>query len=152
MKTDPLKRYRGTIFVCRVRLGKLVAKREKLNQEISRVSDLVVANANFLPEEEKADQLEQLEQLVAEPPGFTESVRNIMKANAIHPATALQVREMMAKDGFDLRAYSNPLASIHTILKRLAERGEVTTSVNDGQTYYRWKASGERRGQYSGSR
>ena len=146
MRHAPLKRYRGTIFVCRARLGKLVAKREKLNQEISRVSDLVIANANFLPEEEKADQLEQLEQLVAEPPGFTESVRNILKANAIRPATALQVREMMAKAGFNLRAYSNPLASIHTILKRLAERDEVTTSMNDGQTYYRWKASGERRG------
>jgi hypothetical protein len=152
MRNDPLKRYRGTIFVCRVRLGKLVAKREKLNQEISRVSDLVIANANFLPEEEKADQLEQLEQLVAEPPGFTESVRNILKANAIRPATALAVRDMMAKAGFNLRAYSNPLASIHTILKRLAERGEVTTSMNDSQTCYRWKANADREGPNTGSR
>jgi predicted transcriptional regulator len=152
MRHDPLKRYRGTIFLCRARLDRLVAKREKLNQEISRVSDLVIANANFLPEEEKADQLEQLEQLVAEPPGFTESVRNILKANAIHPATALQVRDLMAKAGFNLRAYSNPLASIHTILKRLAERGEVTTSMNDSQTCYRWKANADREGPNTGSR
>ncbi len=49
------------------RLRKLVAKREKLNLEIERVSELIIANANFLPDEEKADQLLQLEQLVADP-------------------------------------------------------------------------------------
>src|ERR1017187_417005 len=76
---DRFKRYRVTILLGSVRLRKLVAKREKLNLEIERVSELITANANFLPDEQKADQLLQLEQLVADPPGFTDSVRKVLR-------------------------------------------------------------------------
>jgi hypothetical protein len=143
---DRFKRYRVTILLGSVRLRKLVAKREKLNLEIERVSELITANANFLPDEQKAEQLLQLEQLVADPPGFTDSVRKVLRANRGQAATAIAVREMLAKAGFNLSAYTNPLASIHTILKRLAERGEVTASMNDGQKYYRWKADAPGKG------
>ena len=54
---DRFKRYRVTILLGSVRLRKLVAKREKLNLEIERVSELITANANFLPDEQKAEQL-----------------------------------------------------------------------------------------------
>ncbi len=141
-----LKRYRATVLLCSLRLHKLLAKREKLNLEIGRVSDLLTANANFLPEQERAVQLQQLEQLVADPPGFTDSIRNVLKAHPAHPVSATDVRDMLAKAGFNLSAYSNPLASIHTILKRLAERGELTTSVKNEQTYYRWKTDVPRKG------
>ena len=30
--------------------------------------------------------------------------------------------------GFDMEAYSNPLATVHTVLRRLAESGEVETT------------------------
>ncbi len=140
---DQFKRYRITILLCSRRLEKLVAKREKLNAEIERISELLTANANFLPAEEKAEQLLQLEQLVADPPGFTDSVRQVLRANRWAEATPIAVRDMLAQAGFNLSAYNNPLASIHTILKRLAERGEVTTSVKDGQTCYRWKAKAD---------
>jgi hypothetical protein len=143
---DQFKRYRATILLCSLRLRRLVAKREKLNLEIERISELLIANANFLPDAEKADQLLQLEQLVADPPGFTDSVRKVLRANRGQAATALAVRDLLAKAGFNLSAYTNPLASIHTILKRLAERGEAIASTNDGQIYYRWKADAPRKG------
>jgi hypothetical protein len=142
---DQFKRYRITILLCSQRLHKLVAKREKLNAEIERISELLTANANFLPAEQKAEQLLQLEQLVADPPGFTDSVRQVLRANRWAEATPIAVRDMLAKAGFNLSAYTNPLASIHTILKRLAERGEVTASMNDGQVCYRWKADAPRK-------
>ncbi len=142
---DRFKRYRITILLCSQRLRKLVANREKLNLEIERISELVIANANFLPEEERAEQLRQLDDLVADPPGFTDSVRKVLRANRWSAATAIAVRDMLAKAGFNLSAYTNPLASIHTILKRLAERGEVTASTNDGQISYRWKADAPRK-------
>ena len=141
-----LKRYRATIVLCSLRLRKLVANREKLNLEIQRISALIAANADFLPEEERAVRLQELEQLVADPPGFTDSVRNVLRANPERAATATDVRDLLAEAGFNLSDYSNPLASIHTILKRLAERGEVTTITDNGQTYYRWKADGPRKG------
>jgi hypothetical protein len=43
--------------------------------------------------------------------------------------------------GFDLSRYENPLAVIHTTLKRLAEQGEVTICLVAGgsaATAYRW--------------
>ncbi len=141
-----LKRYRATIVLCSLRLRKLVANREKLNLEIERISALIAANANFLPEEERAVRLQELEQLVADPPGFTDSVRNVLRTNPECAVTATDVRDLLAEAGFTLSAYSNPLASIHTILKRLAERGEVTTITDNGQTYYRWKADVPRKG------
>jgi hypothetical protein len=141
-----LKPYRAAVLLCSLRLHKLLAKREKLNLEIERVSDLLTANANFLPEQEKAAQLQQLEQLVADPPGFTDSVRKVLRANPGLAATATAVRNMLANAGFNLSAYSNPLASIHTILKRLAERGELTTTVKNQQTCYRWKTDVPRKG------
>src|ERR1017187_7422371 len=137
---DRFKRYRATILLGTLRLRKLAAKREKLNLEIERVSAPITANAKFLPDEQKADQFLQLEQLGADRPGFTDWVRKVLRANRGQAATAIAVREMLAKAGFNLSAYNNPLASIHTILKRLAERGEATASMNDGRMYYRWKA------------
>src|ERR1039458_8135126 len=138
---DRFKRYRATILLGTLRLRKLVAKREKLNLEIERVSELITANANFLPDEQKAEQFLQLEQLVADPPGFAYSVRKVLRANRGQAATAIAVREMLAKAGFNLSAYNNPLASIHTILKRLAERGEGSAGLGGGRMCYRWKAA-----------
>jgi hypothetical protein len=143
---DELKRYRASILLCTLRLRKLVANREKLNLEIERISDLFTANANFLPESERTVQLQGLEQLVADPPGFTDSVRKVLRENPGHAATATAVRDMLAEAGFNLSAYSNPLASIHTILKRLAERGELTTSIKNEQIHYRWKTDVPRKG------
>ena len=143
---DRLKRYRATILVGTLRLRKLVANREKLNLEIERVSDLVLANANFLPEPERTDRLEELQHLVADPPGFTASVRKVLKSHRAQAATAIAVREMLAKALFDLSVYTNPLASIHTILKRLTEHGEVTATTHDGQVYYQWKENAPPKG------
>src|ERR1039458_9771466 len=92
---DRFKRYRATILLGSLRLRKLVAKREKLNLEIERVSELIIANANFLPDEQKAEQLLQLEQLVADPPGFTDSVRKVLRSDwrsSGSPSSSLPMR------------------------------------------------------------
>jgi len=131
--------YRRSIRLHHVHLRKLVADRDKLNLEIERAAEYITANANFLPDAERAEELYKLEQVIAGPPGFTDSVRNVLRNNPSYAATAIRVREMLAGSGFDLSSYSNPLASIHTILKRLADRGEVETIINNGEVYYRWK-------------
>ncbi|HKV93692.1 MAG TPA: hypothetical protein VJW20_14185 [Candidatus Angelobacter sp.] len=54
--------------------------------------------------------------------------------------TPMQVRERLHVLGYDLTKYkSNPVASIHTILKRLVEAGKVTAERNEiGKIAYRW--------------
>jgi hypothetical protein len=54
--------------------------------------------------------------------------------------TPVEVRDALVNSGFDLSAYSNPLAAIHTILKRLTKTEDVRPAIIDGdQTVYQWK-------------
>ena len=139
------KSYRNSIILATHRLKKLVADRDKLDLEIERVGEYIKANANFLPDEERETQLHKLQQIIAGPPGFTDAVRIVLSKNRSYAATAIGVRDLLIKDGYPLDGYSNPLASIHTILKRLADRGEVEIETTSGEIYYRWKGDVERR-------
>ena len=56
--------------------------------------------------------------------GLTEAVRMALRA-AGHPLTAVEVRAQLEGMGLDLDRYTNALAAIHTILKRLNESGEA---------------------------
>jgi hypothetical protein len=59
--------------------------------------------------------------------GMTDCVRAILK-KAVEPVTASEIRESLEAIGFDMNSYSNPLATIHTVLRRLTESGEVETT------------------------
>jgi hypothetical protein len=139
-----LTHYRSSIVLSTHRLKKLIADRDKLELEIERTGEYIKANANFLPDAEREAQLKKLEQLIAQPPGFTDAVRIVLSKNQGYSTTAIGVRELLVKSGFPLSGYSNPLASIHTILKRLADRGEVDTETVGGEMYYHWKGDDER--------
>src|SRR5215469_13777837 len=39
------------------------------------------------------------------------------------PLTPVEVRDRLVRQGFALTKYSNPLATIHSVLKRLAKQG-----------------------------
>lgn len=58
------------------------------------------------------------------PLGLTDACRLVLR-NSPAPLTALEVRDRLAAIGIDLSKYSNPLASIHTILRRMREGGEI---------------------------
>ena len=59
------------------------------------------------------------------PWGLTDACRMALRA-AGQPLTALEVRAQLQALGIDLSRYANDLAAIHTILRRLQERGEAT--------------------------
>src|SRR5215471_5009265 len=58
------------------------------------------------------------------PLGLTDACRLVLR-NSTSSLTALEVRDRLAAIGVDLDKYSNPLASIHTVLKRMQEAGEL---------------------------
>jgi hypothetical protein len=58
------------------------------------------------------------------PLGLTDACRLALR-NAPTPLTALELRDRLASIGIDLSKYSNPLASIHTVLRRMREAGEI---------------------------
>jgi hypothetical protein len=68
--------------------------------------------------------------------GLTEACKTSLRC-AKAQMTPLEVRDRLQATGFDINRYSNPLAAIHTVLRRLAESGEVRkrTTRAKGVTY-----------------
>ena len=70
--------------------------------------------------------------------GLTDACRAILR-NAGSPMTPVEIRNRLAAIGFDLAAYSNELASIHTVLKRLNKSGELRfVARGRGKHAYEW--------------
>ncbi|HYT68566.1 MAG TPA: hypothetical protein VEL51_19220 [Vicinamibacterales bacterium] len=73
------------------------------------------------------------------PPSITDAVRLAMRTGV--PMTPLDVRERLLSIGMDLSIYSNDLAVIHTVLKRLNEAGEIRVLPKPGgKNAYLWAA------------
>jgi hypothetical protein len=64
------------------------------------------------------------------PLGLTEACRLVLR-NAEAPLTPLEIRDRLKTIGVDLDKYSNPLASIHTVLKRMRDSGAAKESDRD---------------------
>ena len=74
------------------------------------------------------------------PLGLTDACRLIARGAGV-PLTPGDVRERLQSIGFDLAKYSNDLAAIHTILKRLNESGElrlIARGHESGKQAYIW--------------
>jgi hypothetical protein len=56
--------------------------------------------------------------------GLTDACRLVLK-NAGRAMTPLEVRDRLAAIGFDLDRYTNSLAAVHTVLKRLNQSQEI---------------------------
>src|SRR5262245_31310019 len=56
--------------------------------------------------------------------GLTDGCRMVLRA-AGRPMTPTEVRDALAACGFNMEKYTNDLAAIHTVLKRLNESGET---------------------------
>jgi hypothetical protein len=68
--------------------------------------------------------------------GLTDACKTSLRCAGV-PMTPLEVRDRLQSTGFDISKYSNPLAAIHTVLRRLTESGEVQrrASRSKGVTY-----------------
>ena len=70
--------------------------------------------------------------------GITDAIRKILRDGSDHIWKPTVVRFRLKSEGFLIEKYQNPLAVIHTTLKRLEEQGEVETTKKDGKTFYKW--------------
>jgi hypothetical protein len=71
------------------------------------------------------------------PLSITDAVRLAMRAGV--PMTPPEVRDRLASIGFDLSSYSNELAVIHTVLRRLNEAAEIRIVPRPGgKNAYLW--------------
>ena len=58
------------------------------------------------------------------PLGLTDAIRMVVRGAGV-PMTPVDVRDRLRVIGFDVSRYTNELAAVHTILKRLNDAGEL---------------------------
>src|SRR5438105_466204 len=72
------------------------------------------------------------------PMGLTDAIRLVVRGAGV-PVTPVDVRDRLHAFGFDVSKYTNDLAAVHTILKRLNESGEVRFLAHPGGKHrYMW--------------
>lgn len=122
--------FKQTMDGLRSELLDLVSRRNEIETRIVQVSNAIEGLVGVLEDPaEQAKYLDEVRSLTARV-GFSSAVRSAL---ALKPnSTVLQVRDFIAENKWmDLSAYSNPLASIHTTLRRMKEANEVED--NDGK-------------------
>jgi hypothetical protein len=135
--TLPPDTFRAQIIEAKRRLQQLLGEQGKINQEIEDLRNLIRANANFLPEGEREREMYFLE-FLRHPANITEAVRlAIFIASINHEKiTPTEIKTTAEMIGFDFSEYSNPMASVHTILKRMREADPPQVDYEEGSGGY----------------
>lgn len=119
------------------KLKQLAEKRDRIEAEIAQCETVVKALAQSIEDRtEREKSLAEVESLVKSE-GFTDAIRRILASSHV-PITPPEIRDRMVEDGFKLGAYKSPLASIHAILTRLRNKGQVRRKLRGDQTAYEW--------------
>ena len=118
----------------RTALAAAVAEYERLGEERRRLDDRLSQLAQTI------GALSRLLGFVpTQPLGLTDACRMIYR-NAGLPMSPTDVRERMREIGIDLSVYSNEMAAIHTVIKRLHDAGELRfVTASPGKNLYVWQ-------------
>jgi len=143
---------------------KWLSKRDEAIREISRLSELIRATMNMIPPEQLARYEPIFERIEQRPPGLSMAIRACFTAGRVSTFTGssaenmpeianlagkewlspVEIRDALKRMGFPFENYkANPLASIHTTLKRMVPGELETKTLKDGQKVYRLKSAAE---------
>lgn len=128
-------------------LKSATVERNKLTQRIRRLEDAARSILAMTEDEEEIKSYQGRLVDIIEPTGFTGAICKVLQAANGEAMTAVEVRDALPSVGFLLSGYSNPLATVHTILKRLVENPflyNIEAGTKEERTAYRWVGIGER--------
>jgi hypothetical protein len=100
-------------------LEQAIREYEQLAQERARIDERLAQVVQTIGNLSRLCRLAPTVQL-----GLTDACRMVLKS-AGHSLTAREVKAQLEAVGFEVSRYANPLASIHTVLRRLCRSGEV---------------------------
>ncbi|HLL74820.1 MAG TPA: hypothetical protein VK421_06105 [Pyrinomonadaceae bacterium] len=124
----------------RARRDELDAEREEVNLEIVQLEQVVTNLSPLVAERAQSPLIYSL--MSPLPTNLADACREVLRQVKKY-MTPIEIRNTLAASGYDLSQHNNPLASIHGILKRLAESGEVEALTHDLKgTMYSWKSTG----------
>jgi|SRR5215469_3672270 len=127
------------------KIRELQDEKSRIENEIRKTNELVKAVINMMPDAEKAHYFNELDKYFTQQVGLTQAVREVLQgANGF--LAAPQIKIILEARGYDFSKYtSNPLISIHSILKRF-KRSEVDKGLwPDGTPSYRWKTKANKK-------
>jgi hypothetical protein len=112
------------------RRAKLIRQRDEAEIELAKMKQLIVSVFALLREDQQKANQQAIDDMEAESAGLQDQIKLVFAEHAGEWMTVADVRDYANDMGFDFRQYkANPLASIKTTLKRLADGGYVKTSL-----------------------
>jgi hypothetical protein len=135
--------YKDSLEAAKTEMEALLAEEQEIQARISTIQTRLTALRKI------ALSLGELlgEEWEQQTVGITDAIRKVMRRAKspegsfiyIHPTT---IRTRLQNDGFPLGDYKNPMAVIHTTMKRLEDQGEVEGAEGrNGRTIYKWTGS-----------
>ena len=118
--------------------------RSRINERISELGETVRVLALSLDQDKKRREqlIDILDELSVFKPRLTDAVKDALysafDSKGHRKLPAIQVKEQMEIRRFDFSNFPNPLASVHSTLRRLADQGSIGSTVQMGSTVYFW--------------
>jgi division protein CdvB (Snf7/Vps24/ESCRT-III family) len=132
--------YHRALFEAEQDLARCLVQRQKIDHKVARLQAVITQLQELCAELDKKHFERRVERVVKAHlnMGITELARVLLKEMSL-PMTASDLKEKMEARKLDLSRYSNPLAVIHTVLKRLVQSGEVkVVPQGRGKKAYQW--------------
>ena len=114
------------------RFSELLRQETEAKEQISHWAPIVEQLAKVAGETlelEIANRIKELKQeqegAIGQEMGLTEAIRWVFRQPQILPLTPTQVRDELAKMGYDLEKYAHVMPPIHNTLKRMRDAGEI---------------------------
>ena len=119
--------YRRALAAAAAECEQLTAERQRIDTRLGELAETIAT-------------LSRLCGLAPTAPwGLTDACRTVLR-NAGRPMSPAEVRDRLSVIGFDLSRYGNPLAALHTTLKRLAGAGEIAAvEAGPRKITYTWQ-------------
>lgn len=122
-------------------LDVLLQEATAINDRVSELRDtLWVLSRNLKGGGKRKEKLmKMLGEVSIVDPSLTDAVKDALYADPkSRKVPAIQVQDVMEIRGYDFANFGNPLASVHSTLRRLAAQGEIGSAIQNGQTVYWW--------------
>ena len=138
-----MSEYGDIYFAHLKKLSELRQKEEEIRTERAKVADMAKASFALMSDEEQAHFNEVMagitEYFRNKELGLTDAIRKVLEASPNEWFGATRVRDKLKQECFDFSSYaSNPLASIHTVLKRFKRNEVKARNDKSGNREYRW--------------
>jgi len=128
----------ATVAKLRNELKDLCKKREFIDMQLAQVNMALSSLVRFIVDEKERNEVDnEINAARRKPAGLTEAISESLRRTH-HSLSANEVRYWLAREGFDLSEYSQPLATISTVLRRLAKSRRAKATYQGRNVTYKW--------------